>query len=148
MQVEQLDKPIPRCRGERGQLTIFVVVVMVAIIAMAGLVVDFGGALNAKMTAISTAEAAARAGSQALDGQGAKTNGVVQIGLTGAQAAAQGYLAAEGRSGSVSVKGATVTVTVTFPYKTVLLDAVGVDSIGVSGTGSATADYGVTSAKS
>ena len=46
---------------ERGQVTAFVVVIIVALLAMAGLVIDGGSALAAKRRAINEADSAARA---------------------------------------------------------------------------------------
>ncbi len=52
---------------ESGMVTAFVVVFTMALIAMAGLVLDGGLALSAKVQAIDDAQAAARAGAQAID---------------------------------------------------------------------------------
>ena len=56
-----------RRRDERGSITPFVVIVSIALIMLAGLVVDGGRQLNAKGRALAYAQEAARAGSQAVD---------------------------------------------------------------------------------
>ena len=53
--------------GEAGMVTAFVVILTLALLAMAGLVTDGGLALAAKVRAIDDAQAAARAGAQAID---------------------------------------------------------------------------------
>ncbi len=53
--------------GERGSITPFVVIMALAILALAGLVIDGGRQLNAHGRAIAYAEEAARAGAQEID---------------------------------------------------------------------------------
>lgn len=57
----------PERRDERGSITPFVVIVSLAIILLAGLVIDGGRQLNAKGRAIAYAQEAARAGAQAIN---------------------------------------------------------------------------------
>ena len=52
---------------EAGMVTAFVVIFTFALLVMAGLVLDGGLALAAKVQAIDAAQAAARAGAQAID---------------------------------------------------------------------------------
>ena len=56
-----------RARGQVGQVTAFVVVFMVALIGFAGLVIDGAVALSAYRRAMNEAQAAARAGAEALN---------------------------------------------------------------------------------
>jgi len=56
-----------RAHGEVGQVTAFVVVFMVALIGFAGLVIDGAVALSAYRRAMNEAQAAARAGAEALN---------------------------------------------------------------------------------
>ena len=116
---------------EAGMVTAFVVIFTLALLAMAGLVLDGGLALAAKVQAIDDAQAAARAGAQAIDIPLYRTTGQITLNPQAAVADAERYLAASGHTG-------TVTVSVTQP--TQILSIVGIDSIGVSGTGSATAE--------
>ncbi len=56
-----------RARDERGSAAAFVVGMTITLVVVAGLVVDGGGALNARMTLADDVEAAAVAGAQATD---------------------------------------------------------------------------------
>jgi len=56
-----------RSRDERGSAAAFVVGMTITLVVVAGLVVDGGGALNARMTLADDVEAAAVAGAQATD---------------------------------------------------------------------------------
>ncbi|NRN65751.1 Tad domain-containing protein [Kibdelosporangium sp. 4NS15] len=121
------------------------VVLTTGILALAGLTLDGGLALSAKVKATGQAEAAARAGAQAIDLTAYRVNGTLQLMPAQAVAEAQNYLAAVGASGTVSVSGDTVTVTVTASQNTQLLGMVGISSITVRGTGSARPQRGVVS---
>src|SRR5580658_10523977 len=101
-----------------GMVTAFVVIFTVALIVMAGLVLDGGLALAAKVQAIDDAQAAARAGAQAID------------------------LPTYGHTGTVAVNGEQVTVTVTISQPTQILSLAGIDHLTVTGTGTATAEQG------
>src|SRR5450755_3943975 len=65
--------------GEQGQITVFVVVIMVALLAVAGLVYDGGRALAAKTTAIDIAQEAARAGAQQVNLASFRASGQVML---------------------------------------------------------------------
>jgi Putative Flp pilus-assembly TadE/G-like len=54
-------------RGDRGTLSLFVVMLVPAVVLMAGLLVDGGIAINAKERAADVAQQAARAGANDLD---------------------------------------------------------------------------------
>ena len=125
---------------ESGMVTAFVVIFTMALLAMAGLVLDGGLALAAKVQAIDDAQAAARAGAQAIDIPLYRSTGQVTLDPGEAVADAKRYLEATGHTGTVSVTGDEVTVVVHASQATQILSVVGIDSIGVSGTGSATAE--------
>ena len=125
---------------DSGTVTAFVVVFMSALLLMAGLVLDGGLALAAKVDAIDEAQAAARAGAQAVDVPTYRSTGQVTLDPAEAVADADAYLAATGRTGTVSVQGEQVTVTVTIAQPTEILSLVGVGHITVTGTGTATAE--------
>lgn len=129
---------------ERGQVTVFVVVIATAVLLFAGLVLDGGLALSAKTRALGQAQEAARAGAQALDLTAYRADGTVRLVPDHARHLALDYLNAAGATGTVTVDGTTVTVTVTATESTQLLRLVGVDSIQVSSTGSAHPARGVT----
>lgn len=126
----------PRLRDERGAVTAYVVLISVALLAVAGLVIDGGYALGARREAMNQAEQAARVGADALD-QGALRSGQTYVDPGRAVGAAQAYLAQVGARGSVSVDGGRVTVTVSKSQPTTILAAVGVGSMPVKASASA-----------
>ncbi|MFP5375800.1 MAG: pilus assembly protein TadG-related protein, partial [Acidimicrobiia bacterium] len=84
-----------RRRGEAGVVTLFVVALMAVFVALGGLVVDGGVLLDARRRAINEAEAAARAGAQAL-APGAVRAGASDVSVAGAEEAVRRYVAATG----------------------------------------------------
>ncbi|MEU6351109.1 hypothetical protein ABZ896_17515 [Streptomyces sp. NPDC047072] len=124
-------------------MTPFIVILAVAIVMFAGLVADGGLALAAKVRAIGEAQEAARAGAQALDLATYRTSGTVRLVPGQAHALARAYLGSTGDAGTVTVNDDTVTVTVTVHQRTQLLGLLGVDSLTVTGTGSAHPARGV-----
>ncbi len=124
-------------------MTAFVVVLTIGILTLAGLTLDGGLALAAKVRANGQAEAAARAGAQAIDLGAYRASGALHLVPTQAVADAQSYLATVGASGTVTVSGNTVTVTVTAAQNTQLLGMVGISTLSVHGEGSAHPQQGV-----
>lgn len=114
----------------------FLVFVAMAMVAVAGLVIDGGYAMAAKRTCGQEAEQAARVGADALN-QGSLRDGTDYVNPQAAVAAAHAFLARVGAHGVVSVNGGTVTVTVTDQQSTTILSAVGVNSLAVSASASA-----------
>ncbi|MEW1648372.1 Tad domain-containing protein [Streptomyces sp. NPDC091219] len=131
---------------DRGGITIFVAVCMVALIGIIGIAVDGGSTMRATERADYIAGEAARAGGQAIDPGQAIAGTAIVVDPQDAQAAAQAYLRSAGTTGSVSVSGdgRTLTVTVTGSYATKFLPVVGIDSLAVIGHGEATLLHGVT----
>ena len=130
--------------AERGSVTAFVVVLTVALLAVAGLVVDGGLLLAAHRRAFNEAEAAARAGAQAVDIDALRARGDVALDPSEAERRARDYLAAIDREGTVQVHGDTVRVQVRFRHELVLLGAFGLSTQTVDGDGTARAVRGVT----
>ena len=126
-----------RRRDDQGASSLIVVLFTVALLAVAGVVIDGGYALGAKREAMNSAEQAARAGADALN-QGSLRDGDTKVDPGRAVAAAQSYLHSVGAQGTVSVSGAEVSVTVTSHQDTKILTAVGVGSIPVKATATAT----------
>ena len=133
-----------RAGDDAGQVTPFVVVLTIALIAFAGLVLDAGMALSAKVQALDAAQAAARAGAQQLNLTAYRESNLAELDPPRAEAAARGWLTSAGLDGSVTATTATVTVTVRRTSRTQLLQLVGVRSLDVSATATATAVHGVT----
>lgn len=129
-----------RARRETGFATVFTITVFVTLLLFAGLVLDGGLALSGKVTALDEAQQAARAGAQALDLGVFRASGATTLNSQAAIAAAQGYLAHTGDSGTVQVTGETVTVSVTHAQHTQLLSLAGLNTITVHATATATAE--------
>jgi len=119
-----------RARSDTGSITAMTATVVAGFVMMLALVVGGGAVLRARTDAFGTAAAAARAGAQQLD-EDALAQGDVVIDTANAEAAAQGYLAAQGADGTVSIAGADVVVTVN--------ETVAIPQLGQSVTISATA---------
>lgn len=132
-----------RRRDEAGFSAPFLLVLIPAFVAIAGLVFDGGNTLAAKRRAVDEAQSAARAGAEALSAAGLHQSGFV-LDAPQAVAAAQQVLAQAGLSGDVQINGDVVTVTVHTTYQSVLLPT----SFAVDGTGSARPVRGVTRATS
>ena len=133
-------------RSEAGFVAATAVALLMSLFLVAGLVYDGGLALAAHRRAFNEAAAAARAGAQAMKGS-TIAGGPVDADPSAAAAAANSYLAAVGHSGSVTVSGDLVEVSVSFPYQTVILGAAGVNDITVTGIGRARAERGVIQAE-
>jgi Flp pilus assembly protein TadG len=124
--------------GERGSLTLMLAVLFVALLAMAGIVIDGGAKLNAAENATAIAQEAARSGAGMVNRSSALSTGTFAVDPGQAVAAARAYLARAGYHGNVTLAGndaIRVTVTVTVPTK--VLSLIGIDSM--TSTGSATA---------
>jgi hypothetical protein len=125
---------------DEGMVTAFVVVFTLALLFMAGLVLDGGLTLAAKVQAIDEAQAAARAGAQAVDIPTYRATGKITLDPAQANTDAEDYLAATGHSGIVTVNGDQVTVTVSITQPMQILSIAGIDRLTVTGTGTATAE--------
>jgi Flp pilus assembly protein TadG len=119
---------------ERGSVTAFVVIITVALLFVAGLVIDGGFLLTTKRQAINVAEQAARAGAQGLAVEQIRTSGAHTLDSARAAASAQDYLATAGREGTVTVHPDRVEVTVTIPRRLVILGLGGQGEVTVTGT--------------
>lgn len=119
-----------RAHGDRGSVSVFVVVMVPALLAAAGLVLDGGRQLEARRSAHGAAQAAARAAVQGTDDE------VIQgvIDPDEALARAHDELASHGASGSATLVDGMIVVTVTDTVDYVILPG------GASITESATAD--------
>lgn len=130
-------------QDQSGRVTAFVVIIVTAVLLFAGLVLDGGLALAAKVRALGEAQEAARAGAQEIDLTAYRANGALRLEPQQASAAARNYLAAAGHTGTVSVAGNTVNVTVTVSQSTQLLPLIGIGSITVTATGQAQPQRGI-----
>ncbi|SER08162.1 hypothetical protein SAMN05216188_107325 [Lentzea xinjiangensis] len=124
-------------------MTAFLVALTASILALAGLALDGGLALATKVQAAGAAEAAARAGAQAIDLSAYRLDNRLVLAPDQAVSRAQARLSATGVDGKVTVSGNTVTVVVTTSQRTQLLTLVGISSISVEATGHASPHRGV-----
>jgi Flp pilus assembly protein TadG len=104
-------------RGQRGSVSLLVVIMVPALLMAGGLVLDGGRQLQVRREVTAAAAAAARAAAQMTE-QEAFAN-VLDPGLAAARG--QAHLAALGRSGVVEVDPGLVTVTVTASVSNLIL---------------------------
>ena len=109
----------------RGSATIWMIFMSIAILAVAGLVIDGGYTLAAKRESARVAEQAARIGADQLDTDSLRTGGSDVV-PGEARAAATRYVSSAGLKAHVDVHGQEVTVRVTQRTRSVILGAFGV----------------------
>ncbi|HVA61360.1 MAG TPA: pilus assembly protein TadG-related protein [Mycobacteriales bacterium] len=129
--------------SERGSLTVFTAVLALALLVMAGLVIDGTGKLRAAQQADGIAEEAARAGADTLNAAGLRAGQPVAVDPAAAITAAQAYLASAGVRGTVTAPApAEIAVSVTISQPTAVLDLIGIDSWTVVGHATASLESG------
>lgn len=102
---------------ERGSMSVFTVLFSVVVFLLAGLLVDGGAAINARLRATDIAEQAARAGADRVDVEHLRTTGTVRL-LDEAQVCARAdeivaaYGTADASPASCTVGGGQTQVTV------------------------------------
>ncbi|MGD0373545.1 MAG: pilus assembly protein TadG-related protein [Streptosporangiaceae bacterium] len=137
--------------GERGSFSLTLVIMTVALLALAGLVVDGGAKLNEAANASAVAQEAARAGAGMVDQGNAYSAGNFTVDSSQAVAAAEAYLASVVSDGKTGYTGSVTTptpdsiqvsVTVTEPTK--ILPIIGIDSVSATETATASLVTGVT----
>jgi Flp pilus assembly protein TadG len=124
-------------------MSAFFAVVVTALFAMAGLVVDYGGALQSKREAIDLARHAALTGAAQTSFADLRS-GDYRIDPPAAEAAARRFLAAAGAEGTIRATPDLVAVRVTASRATAFLGLFGAERITVTGGGQARALHGVT----
>ena len=131
-------------RSERGAVTVFVTIITVALLAVAGLVADGGRILSARREAANVAESAARAGAQAIDLRRLRQQNEIVLDPNDATGRARDYLSAAGYHGQVHADTLHVHVAVVINRPTLLLGATGIHDFTVESTGDATPIRGIT----
>ena len=132
---------------EHGQISVFMVGITLALLAVTGLVYDGGAALIARGRAYDLAAQAARAGANAISSESLRTGGPSQLRVdpVAAQAAAQRLLSAGGATGTVTIpEPDVVVVTAHVPKRTAILAIVGIHDVSATVTASATILHGTT----
>jgi Flp pilus assembly protein TadG len=115
-----------------GAITVFVSVMMVALFAAVGLVVDAGGRVHALQQSRRAAAEAARAATQQLDSPTVIAGRAPAPDTAAAARAARRFLEAASVEGDVSVTGTTVHVTARVTYEPVILSIIGMGPMTLS----------------
>jgi Flp pilus assembly protein TadG len=132
-----------RRRSDDGQFLAMTAVFMTMFLALAGLVTDGGHYLDVKQRAASVAEQAARTGAGSLD-VGQLHSGTIAVDPTVAVTTAENYMSSVGQPGTAWVVGNTVYAQISKRMPTQLLGIIGVGSLALSVTESATDVSGIT----
>lgn len=121
--------------SERGSVTVFFAAAVLALLLMAGLVVDGGGKVRAVQRADRLAAEAGRAGGQQIDVAAAIAGRRPRVDAAAAVTAARRYLDRTGAHGEVVVAAdrRSITVRVTTTVRTVFLGLVGVTELSATG---------------
>lgn len=123
---------------DRGSATVWMIGVTVASFLMVGLVLDGGVMLRSRSSAFAVAASAARVGAQQLDPDAA-VEGLTVLDPIAADNAVQDYLAAQEVTGTATVAGNKVTVTVAASTRLQMLQVVGGDTVSFDATATAEA---------
>jgi Flp pilus assembly protein TadG len=142
------DRGRPQDR-DAGTISLYMALFVVALLAMAGLVLDGGAAIAARGRAADLAEQAARAGADALSPSSLRgpTPNALAIDPVAARTAANRVLTLGGATGEVRVSGLDVTVTAHVERHAVILSALGVNDLTGTATSTATVVYGTTTGR-
>lgn len=132
-----------RAERDAGRVAAFTAVLALAALAVLGLVLDGGLALAAKANAYQLAAETARAGAQQIDLETYRATGTAVLDHDAALLAARQRLDQLGADGDVTVTGTDVTVTITATQPTQLLSLIGMPSVTVQATATATALHGI-----
>ena len=135
-----------RADADRGSLTLMLAVMLVALLALAGVVIDGGAKLTAAENAAAVAQEAARAGAGLVNEATAHENGSFVVDEDQAIAAADDYLSSAGYAGHAAAGPGPdeIQVTVTVNEPTKVLSIIGIDTITATGRATAQLVSGVT----
>lgn len=131
--------------GERGSMSVFTVLFSVVVFLLAGLLVDGGAAINARLRASDIAEQAARAGADRIDVEHLRATGQARLlgedEVCGRAAEIVGaYGTAEQGECSVGAGQTEVTVTVSVAWTAFFLGALGFPGAQMQGEATAAPD--------
>lgn len=129
-----------RVRDERGSAMVFVLGMAVTMLVCAGLVLDGGNALNARMRLADNVEQAARAGAQQIDVDHLRTTGQVRLEPGAAETRARSFISTFNYPDvSVTVQDGQITVRAADSVETTLLGLVGIQEYDVAASATSTA---------
>jgi Flp pilus assembly protein TadG len=127
-------------------MSAFVAVVATSLFVVAGFTTDVGRAIAQQRLAAGEAEQAARVAAGQVSAQELR-NGQIVLNDESATKVAQSFMSLSGHPGSTSIQGGVVTTRVTIAMPTSVLGIIGVGSITVSATASASDVTGVTQSR-
>lgn len=132
-----MKKPL---RDERGGATVFMLGMATTMLVCAGLVLDGGTALNARMRLADNVEQAARAGAQQIDLVHLRSDGEVILDESAAEARARDHISSFGYTGvTVTVNGGQIVVRAEDSVGTTLLGLVGIEKYDVAASATSSA---------
>ena len=125
-------------RGERGSVTVWMVLIVMVLTMVIGIAVDLSGQVNAKRRAGDVAAQAARAAGQQISPDAYLADGrSVELAVAKAKTAAVDYIEAAGMTGSARVESGTELVVQTETiYRPIFLSAAGIGDLKVTGSAS------------
>ena len=140
---------LKRLQGdERGQVMVFVAILMMGLISVVGLVTDGGIVFSQRRDLQNAADAAALAGAMQIDEKAYRSSGQVVLDERAAREAAVQYIQDEGGLDySVQVSPSGVEVSVSRQASTSFLRIVGINGVDISATSSAAPRHGVAEAE-
>ena len=130
-------------RDERGSVSLFLVVAVLALFVAVGLVVDGGQKLRASQRADDAAAEAARAAAQSVQPGTTVRGQAPRLNPAAAVNAAQSYLSAAGVTGTATVAGGRVQVTTSSSFTPTFLSLIGLGTQTVTGRADARLARGV-----
>ena len=125
-----------REQPERGSVQLFLILTVVTLVVVVGLVVDGGGKVQLATDAQHVASSAARAATNAISADTVAGHALSVDALLSTQVA-EDYIENAGMTGTVSVDGATITVTTEAVYATRFVSLIGISTLTVTGTATA-----------
>lgn len=125
-----------RRQPERGSVQLFLILTVVTLVVVVGLVVDGGGKVQLATDAQHVASSAARAATNAISAETVAGHALSIDALLATQVA-EDYIENAGMTGTVSVDGATITVTTEAVYGTRFVSLIGIRALSVTGTATA-----------
>jgi Flp pilus assembly protein TadG len=132
-----------RFASDSGSITAFAALLLVALMALAGLVVDGGAAFVAHQAAVDEAQQAARAGAGALSIDALRSGSLV-IDQDAAVRTAEAFMSGAGHPGTAVASSTAITVAIHYRIPTSVLGMVGISSLPVAATATAVDVRGVT----
>jgi Flp pilus assembly protein TadG len=124
--------------GDHGSATAFGLFLILIVLVLAGAILEGGNAMSARGHATDIAQQTARAGADKLDLGALRQRGVVQIDPAAAENAARAFLTQVGEQGIVTATAEEVRVTVTVTRPGLLVPILGIETLTVRATATAT----------